>query len=343
MNQETSQNVRLKMRRRDFVFRAIRSFFHKRDFVELDPPLLVPGTGCEPHIDPLTVSVAFGAGQEPVSRYLHTSPELYLKRLLARVPDPSFVLGHVFRNGERTAKHLVEFTMLEWYRPHQDLESLVRDCEQLIEKIVAVCLANQLQPDLNAVHLLSQKPFDVVTMQDLWSEYAQIDLENTLGLVADEGESAMVRIVKEAGFHLRPGADFDDAFVQVMLSAVEPNIGRERPTVVTHWPKQMAVLSRIDDENPLFALRFELYAGGFELANAFDELVDGTEQAARFEADNAKRLGLGKPALSLDRAFLSELDQMPPTAGIAFGVDRLLQLLFGLGDIAETYPLHHLG
>lgn len=339
MKNQNHAQTRLRLQRRDFIFRAIRSFFYQDGFAEVDPPILVPGTGCEPHIDPLKVEVGLGEGRAAVQRYLHTSPELYLKRLLARVPEPCFFLGHVFRNGERTAKHLPEFAMLEWYRPHHTLGDLVEDCERLLHHILQTCAQKGLKPCTHAQQLLQNSPFDVMSMQDLWHRHAKIDLEEALVLVDEKGDEEMVRIVKDAGFYLRPQADFDDAFFQVMLTAVEPNIGLECPTVITDWPKQMAILSRIDDDNPLFAKRFELYAGGFELANAFDELADGEEQKRRFKADNAKRAALGTSPLVLDEAFLEDLDQMPPTVGIAFGIDRLLQLVFGASDIIDTYPL----
>ena len=157
--------------------------------------------------------------------------------------------------------------------------------------------------------------------------------------VEEHGDEEMVKAVKKAGFSLRPGADFDDAFFQVMSSAIEPNIGLQRPTVVCDWPRQMAVLAKIDDQEPLFANRFELYAAGFELANAFNELTDSSEQRQRFLADNEKRIRFGKAPLALDEAFLRDLDQIPPTVGIAFGLDRLFQLCFGCASIEKTYAL----
>ena len=339
MTTHSPEYLRTQLRRRDVVFRAIRAFFHSEGFLEVDAPVLVPGTGCEPHIDPLEVNVSFKPEGPVQARYLQTSPELYLKRLLARVSDPLFSMGHVFRNGESTPKHAPEFTLLEWYRPKGDLKDLISDCERLIDNIIGECQRQGLTPNPQNEALLLRRPFQVATMQALWLQYAGLDLQAVLQEVEELGEEAMVRAVRNAGFHLRPNADFDDAFFQVMFTAVEPAVGKERPTVISHWPKQMAVLSRLDPENKLFALRFELYAGGFELANAFDELVDSKEQKARFKADNRKREALGKRPLNLDAAFLKDLDQMPPCSGIAFGVDRLIQLIFGLEHIAEARGL----
>ena len=329
----------LRIQRRDAIIQGVRSWFSQAGFLEVDAPILVPGTGCEPLIDPMQTSMFWDVGGPNENRYLHTSPELYLKRLLARVSHPLFYVGHVFRNGEWTKKHLPEFTMMEWYRPHGTLEGLVRDCELWIEYILDVCLEKDLQPNTDVVKMLKTKPYDILPMSYLWKKHAGIALKEAPLRVQEHGEYVLVDIVKNAGFSLRPNADFDDAFFQVMLVAVEPNIGRICPTVVTQWPKQMAVLSKLDSDDPLFARRFEIYAGGLELANAFDELTDGVEQKRRFKADNDKRAAMGKPILAIDAAFLSELDQIPPTVGIAFGLDRLIQLVFGLQSIQDAYPL----
>ena len=330
----------LRIHRRAEILHAVRSWFRQANFLEVDAPILVPGTGCEPFIDPLETSLFWEVNGPSEKRYLHTSPELYLKRLLARAPEPLFYVGHVFRNGEWTNRHLPEFTMMEWYRPHGTLEDLVHDCEQWIAYVIEICLQKNLKLNNDAVKTLSSKPYEILPMSYLWKKHAGIDLRETLLKVQEKGDEEMVHAVANAGFSLRPNADFDDAFFQVMLSAVEPNIGKTCPTVVTQWPRQMAVLSKLEAADSLFARRFEIYACGLELANAFDELTDGEEQKRRFRADNQKRAALGKPILSLDEAFLSELDQIPPTVGIAFGLDRLIQLLFGLKHLEEAYPLY---
>ena len=330
----------LRIQRRAEVLRGVRSWFYQAGFLEVDAPILVPGTGCEPFIDPLQTSLFWEVDGPNENRYLHTSPELYLKRLLARVSHPLFYVGHVFRNGEWTKRHLPEFTMMEWYRPEGSLEDLVRDCESWIGHVIEMCLQKNLGPDLDVVKMLREAPYEIVSMSSLWQKYAGIDLKEALLRVQEHGAHELVSVVKKAGFSLRPRADFDDAFFQVMSTAVEPNIGKTRPTVVTQWPKQMAVLSKLDSDDPLFARRFEIYAGGLELANAFDELTDGKEQKRRFLADYEKRRAMGRASLTIDEIFLSELDQIPATVGIAFGLDRLLQLIFGLERIENTYPLY---
>ena len=149
----------------------------------------------------------------------------------------------------------------------------------------------------------------------------------------------MVEAVQSAGFHLRPEADFDDAFHHVMTSAIEPKIGKERPCVIEKWPRQMAGLSKICADNPLLADRFEIYFMGLEIANAFAELTDPVEQRRRFEQDLAHKLALGKDLLPINDKFLKDLAFMPPSVGIAVGFDRLLLSISGLNQIENIHPL----
>jgi lysyl-tRNA synthetase class 2 len=151
--------------------------------------------------------------------------------------------------------------------------------------------------------------------------------------------AALADRARAQGMHLRPGADFDDAFFDVMGKCVEPKIGHRELFVVERWPAQMAVLARKCDDDPLFAERFEIYVGGLELCNAFDELTDPVEQRARFLDDNRARRALGKRELPLDEDFLRALGSMPRTAGIALGFDRLLMWLTGAAHIDDVHVL----
>lgn len=312
-----------KIRRRHAALVALRSFFVERGFVEVDTPLLVPGPGLEPHIDALAVDVrtAMEPNATAARRWLITSPELAIKRLLATAPDVTkvFQLSHVFRDGERTKRHLPEFTMLEWYRVGGSLDDLVADHEALFTAVArALCVD------------APRAPFERATVAELFQQHANVDVASPR--LADD--------VRARGEVLRPGADFEDAFFQVMGTLVEPNIGAERPIVVERWPASMAVLARRCADDPRFAERFEVYArcGAFtlELSNAFAELTDPVEQRARFVDDNAKRRALGKPELPLDEDFLAVLGQLPPTSGCALGVDRLLMFLLQASDIDEV-------
>lgn len=162
---------------------------------------------------------------------------------------------------------------------------------------------------------------EIKTLQDLWRDHAKIDLRRALQ------ENNLVETVLAAGFVLRDQADFGDAFHHVMLTKIEPQIGLKTPCVVTRWPKQLAALSRLCDDDNLFAERFEIYFKQVELANAFLELTDPIEQKDRFEQESLMRQNLGKKSSPIDQNFIADLELIPRSAGIAVGFDRLLMLV----------------
>jgi lysyl-tRNA synthetase class 2 len=313
----------LRLARRHKAFAAVRRYFADRDFLEVDTVLLVPGPGLEPHIDPLAVPVRVDFNGPPVERFLITSPELAMKQLLARGIARLYQMGPVFRDGERTQRHTPTFQLLEWYRRGATLDDMQKDTEEIVANVAAALDAH---PAVDVT-----RGFEVVTVADLFAAH-------TIDIAAALEEKSLAAQTRARGFHLRPGADDDDAFFAVMAHA-EQTIGQTRPTLVTRWPAHMAVLARRCDDDPRFALRFEVYAGGLELCNAFDELTDPVEQRARFEADNAARAALGKRTLPLDEDFLRDLAHMPSAAGNALGIDRLLMVLLGLDLIDDVQGL----
>lgn len=327
--------------RRGAALRALRETLWARGFVETDTPQLVPGPGLEPHIDPLTVDVRTDLiGTAAARLWLITSPELALKRVVASGVARVFQLGHVFRDGERTRRHVPEFTLLEWYRGPGSLDDILDDTLALIRAVAAV-VGNSSGLDLDA-------PPERLTLATAFARYASIDLTAAIDETAAGDEGALARRAVAAGIAL-VGADtmgFDDAFFAVMDQVIEPAIGHARLCVLERWPASMAVLARRCDDDPRYAWRFELYgqhapaggAGGcLELCNAFDELRDPVEQRARFADDNAARARLGKPVLPIDEDFLAALPSLPsPTAGNALGVDRVLMLLLGASTIDEV-------
>lgn len=328
-----------RIRRRHEALARVRRFFEERGFCEVETQMLVPAPTTEPHIDPLEVWVRTSPEGERALRFLHTSPELSLKRVLAGGAERVFQVARVFRDGERGPIHLPEFTLLEWYRAGGTLDDLLADTEALLEALAEAFWGGPKIPLRGGGELDVRGPFPRKSVAELFAEHAGIDLSAALLEMEAGNALALVEAAKRAGFSLRPGADFEDAFFQVMGSAVEPALPKDRPLVVERWPKQMAVLSRLLDDDPRYAGRFELYAGGLELANAFDELTDPEEQRARFWDDNRARKALGKPELPFDEVFLEELSRMPRSAGIALGLDRVLLLLFQAERIDEVYAL----
>jgi len=306
---------------------ATRTFFESRGFLEVETPMLVPGPGLEPAIDPLAVPLRFAPDAAPVTRYLHTSPEFALKRVVAAGLPRVFQVARVFRDGERTRTHLPEFTLLEWYRAESSLDSLIDDCAALMHVVRKACGADSPQAPM-------PQP---TTLSALFSTLGY-DLPALLDQRADGDASAFARAARANGEPVRADTPFDDVFFHLMTARIEPTLIAGGPWVVSGWPRHMAVLARLD-EDPRFARRFELYAGGLELANAFDELRDADEQRRRFEEDNEQRRKEGKIALPLDEDFLAALPSLPATAGIALGFDRLLMWATDAAHIDDVQVL----
>lgn len=305
------------LRRRQLIMQAIRSFFMARRYMEVETPYLVQTPGEEVHLHPFHTVYQSPQGLKK-EFFLHTSPEFAMKRIMAAIQQPIFQLARVWRNQEGGATHLPEFTMLEWYRPYCSMESLMDETEALIKKIFPPYLY------YNKNQLNFEESFERLTIQEAFKIYVGID--DLLSLP----EQAEV-LAKAANVILRPHESWEDLFFRLLLEKIEPNIGRDRPTFLTHWPISQAALSKPDPKNSRVALRFELYAGGLELANAFEELTDPIEQRERFMIDRQKRQDLypEMPLWKMDEDFLQALEQLPVCSGIAMGVDRLVMLATG--------------
>ncbi len=310
------------LRRRALLTRAVRGFFDARGYIEVDTPYAVATPGEEVHLRPFrTERIAPDGSRVPL--FLHTSPEFAMKRLVAATGLPMFQLARVWRNGEGSALHAAEFTMLEWYRPGADLAGLMDETEALLR----ATLPPRLHRDGHECRL--DRPFERLTMQQAFARHAGLDLLGT------QGDAAC--LAARAGTALRDGESWEDLFFRLLLTHVEPCIGRARPTFLTHWPSSQAALARRDPADPRAALRFELYACGIELANAFEELTDPVEQRRRFLHDRVRRAALDPKDAQwpLDEALLAALAELPPCAGIALGFDRLAMLATGAPRLSD--------
>jgi len=302
---------------------ALRTSLAGAGYLEVETPCLVPVPGQEPHIDPFAVPFT---PQTDVGRartlYLHTSPEYAMKRLLADGAPPVFQLCKVFRNGEVSAHHNPEFTMLELYRPNADIFAVLADLEAAFA---------QVEQTVTGRHgAFSKTPYEQLTVRDALVRHAGIDLfEHADG-------PSLKRAADTRGIRTGDSTDFDDVFFHVFLEKVEPHLGKERPTWLTEYPASMASLARLKPSDPRVAERVELYVDGVELANGFSELTDAAEQRKRFTAEQALRTAQGRPAFPLDEAFLAAVGKMPPSGGMAVGIDRILMLLLGAGSIADV-------
>ena len=317
------------LRRRARLVAETRSFLADRGYQEVETPCLVPVPGMEVHLRAFRSEYLPHLGQgERRTLWLRTSPELALKRLLVAGAGPVFEFARVWRNGEQGPRHAPEFTMLEWYRPGLTLAGLMDETEDFVRAVCPAIVAH----DGLATNLAL--PFERITMQDAFARWC-----GGIDILGTEGDAARLHAAAaRIGAAPRTNESWEDLFFRLLLERVEPRLGRERATFLTHWPAPQAALARRDPTDPRGALRFELFVAGMELANAFDELTDAAEQRARFVHDVAERRRLyGAEGWEVDEDFLAALEHgMPAGSGIALGFDRLAMLASGARRISDV-------
>ncbi|WP_338864374.1 EF-P lysine aminoacylase EpmA [Myxococcus stipitatus] len=321
-------------RGRQALYSALRRFFTAEGYLEVETPLLIPTPGMEPHIN------AFEAGFIPETGvgtarplYLHTSPEYAMKRLLADGAGPLFQLCKVFRNGEVSETHNPEFTMLEFYRPNADYHAIMADLEGALAE--AGRHATEGEPGADPA-FFTRTPYERITVRDAVLRATGVDIR-----VHSDGPS-LKRAAEAIGVWTGESVSFDDVFFHLFLERVERGLGHDRPTFLIEYPASMAALSRLKPGEPAVAERVELYAKGLELANGFSELTDAVEQRTRLLEEQDLRRKLGRSVYPLDERFLDAVGRMPPSAGIAVGLDRILMLLLGVQRITDVllFPAH---
>ncbi|MER9653696.1 EF-P lysine aminoacylase EpmA [Mesorhizobium sp. M0152] len=312
---------------------ALRDWFARHDFVEVETAALQVSPGNEAHLAAF-VTEAIGPDGVRSPLYLHTSPEFACKKLLAAGEVRIFSLGPVYRNRERGPLHHPEFTMLEWYRVGETYEALMRDCAALLA--VAATTAGTTR---FAFRGRDCDPFaepERLTVADAFTRHAGIDLLATVAADGSTDRDALYAAVARAGLRTAPDDSWADLFSRVIVEKIEPNLGIGRTTILCEYPVAEAALARPSQQDPRVAERFELYCCGVELANGFGELTDAAEQRRRFiiEMDEKERIyGEHYP---LDEDFLAALAVMPQASGIALGFDRLAMLATGAQKIEDV-------
>jgi len=291
-----------------------REFFRARDVLEVETPILSAAGNTEPNIDSFCTDFSGHVDAGARRRWLRTSPEYPLKRLLAAGVGDCYELGRVFRNGEAGGRHNPEFTMLEWYRVGWDHLRLIEETAELVN--AALALVGRAAP-LRSIG------------------YRALYLE-TLGL--DPFSAEITQLQAALGdVQVNPaGLTRDDWLDLLMTHRIQPAFPAGAMTAVHDWPATQAALARIRPGDPPLAERFELYLGPVELANGYHELNDAMEQRARFEHDLRRRGARGDPLPPIDEALLAALAQLPACAGVALGVDRLLMVLLGTPRIGDV-------
>ncbi len=288
--------IRANLEIRAQIIQAVRRFFEAHGYLEVETPVRIAAPAPEAHIQALPSAEA----------YLQTSPELFMKRLLASGYPKIFQICKCFRRGERGRRHVPELTMLEWYEANQDYRYLMKQCRRLIQ-FVAQRLGQFPTLGYGCQSIELNGEWEHISVEEAYRRYADVEVEEALA---------------------------DDRFDTLMASRIEPQLGLKRPVFLYDYPASGGALARLRPDDVSLAERFELYIAGLELCNGFTELTEPVEQRARFAKELARRRRAGETVTPMPEAFLSALADMPPAAGNALGLDRLA-MLFSNADCID--------
>lgn len=295
------QNLQGNLRKRAAMMSALRQWFAREDFLEVESPVRLPAPALEDYID----AVESGKGM-----WLRTSPELHLKRLLAAGYPRIFEIGPCFRFGESGDHHREEFTMLEWYRLQGSWTDLMADAQGMVAAALEATNPGQKTIPFRGQSIDFSGEWPRLTVSEAFGRYASISLRQAI----DEGK-----------------------FELVLCTEVEPHLGNGAPLFLTEYPMECSGLSAALPGKPGFVARWELYVAGLEIGNACTELADPPEQERRFLATADLRAADNRPVYPMDQPFMNAMwNGFPLCAGTAIGLDRLAMVLANADDIAEV-------
>jgi elongation factor P--(R)-beta-lysine ligase len=314
------------------VAATLSAWFAGRGFVEVETAALQVSPGNETHLHGFGTKL-IGPGGEERQLYLHTSPEFACKKLLAAGEPRIFNFARVFRNRERGALHHPEFTMLEWYRANEPYETLMDDCAALMGEAARAAGTKQFSFRGKTIDPLAEP--ERVTVAEAFKQHAGIDLLATIN-GAQGNRDALGAAATKAGVKIAADDTWGDIFSRILAERIEAHLGIDRATILYEYPLPLAALARPKPGNDKVAERFELYACGVELGNAFGELTNVAEQRSRFEAAMAEKQRIYGERYPVDEDFMAALAKMPPASGIALGFDRLVMLATGAKHIEQV-------
>ncbi len=293
---------------------ALRNFFQQQGFLELRTPSLVACPGTEPSLDVFATPLKVGSFQKKL--FLPTSPELHLKKALSLGAEKIFEIANCYRNGEVTERHQPEFLMLEWYRAYENLTSIKQDVQNLISHLAS------------ALRLTGPEKVRSYSVAELFKIHCDFDFLPTTT------QEELKALAHKLGVDVRSAESIDDFFFLIFMEKIESQLPPDELIFVEKYPPYQAALARLTDDG--WGDRFEVYWKGLELANAFHELNDPSLQRQRSNEDLQKKNDLGKEAITLDEEFFVCLEAgMPPSGGIALGVERLFMAFEGISEISE--------
>lgn len=288
----------------------IRDFFQERKVLEVETPILNPYAVTDLHIDSI---------ETENNNFLHTSPEYAMKRLLAFYKRDIYQLCKVFRDDEIGSNHHNEFTMLEWYRVAWNYKDLMHE----VAALIAVLLTDSVEVQKNICNEVAY-----ISYQEIFKKYIDIDLQSAT-------QADYLQVFADHSINLNSALTILQYQELALDQVIVPKLEKQQMTFIYDYPAEQAALAKLNAQG--YAERFELYFGGLELANGFQELTDAQEQRSRFEEDNRKRLLANKKAIEIDAEFIAALEAgLPESAGVALGVDRLLMILLGAEHISEV-------
>ena len=326
---------RARLAARGRILAAVREFFAAAGYVEVETPALQVSPGLEPHLKAFSTMLHDPRDGQTRPRYLHTSPEFAMKKLMAGGMERIWQLAHVYRDGERSATHHPEFAMLEWYRAAASYRDLMAECVALLRVAQAAAGAGALRWRNHTAD--ARLPWQQLTVAEAFARYAGIDLLATTPDPLHPDAALLAAAAAGIGIAPHPGDDWETLFFRMFLERIEPHLGIGAPTILCDYPLALAALSRPKPDDARLAERFELYVCGLELANAFGELTDAGEQRRRFAVDRAKKQALYGETYPIDEDFIAALEHgLPDCAGIALGFDRLVMLATGADHIEEV-------
>ena len=299
----------------------VRQYFIDKSFIDLRTPSLVASPGLEAFLDPLKTEIQIGRNK--IKKYLPTSPEFHLKKALCLGWQNIFELKDCYRDNERGPNHQIEFVMLEWYRSFSNLQAIQEDLIGLLQYLSA-----KMWPDSAPLEI------KLSSVSDLFLEYCGFALQ------PETTRAELEVLCQHLAIPVSHDDSWDDIFFKIFLEKIEIHLGKSSPQIVYNYPPSQAALARINKSQ--WADRFELYWNGMELANAFHELNNANEQALRFREEQQKKQSLGKEVVDIDEEFMELLYYgLPPSGGIALGVDRLFMIFSGKKEIKQTrlFPL----
>ena len=298
MEDRCQKTLQTHLQLRARIIEAIRQFFSDNGYLEVETPVRIPAPPPETHIE----AVASG------DWFLQTSPELCMKRLLAAGLPRIFQICKCFRHAERGHRHLQEMTLLEWYRSDASYEDLMNECEAFIRHVARQTGSENILA-YQGLHIKLASPWPRISVKDAFETFASSSLEAALQ---------------------------KDQFDEIMVSQIEPRLGRSQPVFLVDYPACRAALARLKPQDSRYAERFELYIAGVEICNAFSELTDPVEQRARFEHERDQRRKDGKAVYPMPERFLATLKDLPAAAGNSLGVDRLIMLFANAKQIDDV-------